>query len=762
LTLIFSLTGILFAQSQKVIEITVKKNQSIREIAKKYLGDPDLWEAILKYNNLETSSDAKPGVILKIPIRDFKKAKGALNEAIKAIREASRSGANLFAQSGLSRAEKLYNEALNLQKNGDFLLSYDKAAKAKQFAGEAKKLSVKKRNVKTSAVLTDKQGDVESMQPDQSVWKDLNKPDKLNEGDKVRTLSNSFAEITFYDGNRIKLNSNAQALIQKMREDLFEKKKESSVKIVEGDAFAYLTGGSSKKKFNVIIPGLETKVKSKNFWVKKERKRTKIANYEGEIEIKSKGQKVVLQENEKTIVSASGRIAAPQKILTAPKLLSPVKGNNVYEEKITFTWTNIPKTKEYWLEISTDKDFKNVVLFKKKIKQPRYSISTLVNGIYFWRVFPIDSDDIPGQKSKAESFVLSPNAEAPYLTVLLPMEGAIVTENSVVVSGKTEIGGSVLINGEAEKIDKNGKFEKHISVNPGANKISVKAVSKNGIENEIFRNIYYDTPGDLKIAYDGTLNKIGNNKFIFSAENFSFGGITRPRSLVELKNAGGKNYRGYSDSRGKFKFNISQKEKESAYLLKIETVSGFSLEDSLWFIVDNEAPVITLSIEPPFYTDKNSVELRGAVTETCKVKINGADAALNKNNFSKEVKLSSGVNIIRITAEDIAGNENVIEREIYLDDAPPIITGKNIRKKIINGKTAIIVKIGVSDTSGLKNTARLKALLGKEVKYIFAKYNKSAQTYEAVVYFPNSDYTPSLVSILLEDYFGNKKEYRIN
>lgn len=102
--------------AQQSITITVIENETIRKIANKYLNDSNLWEDILRVNNLLSPADVKPGTKLIIPVVLIKENQESLNNAFIAINEASKAGAKLFAVNLISKAGNLYEDAIKKKK----------------------------------------------------------------------------------------------------------------------------------------------------------------------------------------------------------------------------------------------------------------------------------------------------------------------------------------------------------------------------------------------------------------------------------------------------------------------------------------------------------------------------------------------------------------------------------------------------------------------------------------------------------------------
>src|SRR3954453_3421694 len=101
------------AQSVRVAEVRLESNQTIRELAERYLGDPDLWPEILKASNIASVADLSAGTLLRGPVDVIAAADRAMDRAIGQIRKANVAGAQLFAPDEVGQAIKLHAQALD-------------------------------------------------------------------------------------------------------------------------------------------------------------------------------------------------------------------------------------------------------------------------------------------------------------------------------------------------------------------------------------------------------------------------------------------------------------------------------------------------------------------------------------------------------------------------------------------------------------------------------------------------------------------------
>lgn len=69
-------------------------------------------------------------------------------------------------------------------------------------------------------------------------------------------------------------------------------------------------------------------------------------------------------------------------------------------------------------------------------------------------------------------------AAAPQLELSNPAEQILVSENSINISGQTDLTATIKINDQLIVVDENGKFNEQIQLNRGINSIEIKAINK--------------------------------------------------------------------------------------------------------------------------------------------------------------------------------------------------------------------------------------------------------------------------------------------
>ena len=327
------------AANDGMVRVTLKEGQSLRDLARQHLGDPNLWTEILKASDLASVADAKPGVELRIPVTQVSRAGKAVASALDHIQAATQAGAKVFATDQINEAVALHEQAQARRQAGDWDAAIKLAGGAEKAADKALEAAAKARDAAVEALLSDRQGEVEGRRPRDLDWGDRPVKSVLTEEERVRTLSRSTAQITFRDESRLRLSSNSEAVIMRMRADPLERAQEAKVNLIEGDFYALLAGKSRRKTFELEIPNVDTRINSTNFWVERDRRGSKFTNYDdATLEVASNGASVTLGRNEGTVVRAGQAPSETIGVLAKPELVSPVDDGTIFNAGAVLAW----------------------------------------------------------------------------------------------------------------------------------------------------------------------------------------------------------------------------------------------------------------------------------------------------------------------------------------------------------------------------------------------------------------------------------------
>lgn len=754
LLLLFSFITLGYAQSKDVITIEYK-NESLRDIAKIYLSNPDYWKTILRYNNLKNASNLKQGIKIKIPIGLVKSTDKKLSQVEKEISRANKNGAKIFTPKLITQAELNYSRGLKLKKQGEWQTAYDTLEDALTIAKESFRQVSIFRKSSADATISYRKGDVEKRRPSERKWGVAQLFSKLYEADRARTLSNSVAEITFIDLSKIRLNENSQALIQHSRVDLLKNKTETKVKLIKGDAFAYLMT-SPKKKFDIDVPGLKAIINSKSFWIEKKVISTKIANYDGEIELSAKDVVVVVKENQGSVIPDGGVPSEPLDLLPAPQLLLPESKEKFFKNNILFSWQSIEGAKKYWLELSKDVSFRNIIKSYKSVKDTSIEVSNLKLGVIYWRVCSIDRVGFPGEFSSYNYLMVSEDFTKPFLVLISPEDMTITKSKSIFIEGETESGLELKVNSVTVPTDKAGKFKYEFNLIEGLNRITVTTVDQSGNTASFTRTVFYETSKPIENTILTKNYYIDRNEFVINNSQFIFMGKTRPLSHVKIL-CNGTVKTSYADTTGLYYLNILIPKNATDLTQTIITPAGYSLVLNYKITMDEEPPILKIYSPIPKITRESSFRLKGLVSNSDSLFLNSKLVIPSNDNFMKEVLLKEGENIITINCKDIAGN-NISKRiSITKDSEPPELLKYDFIQSKRN-RNECLVQVKASDVSGLTKWISSVVLInGKEEKILLMLNNKNM--YRKKLLVDESGANIKLLSVTLKDYVGNSKKY---
>ncbi len=760
--------------------IVVKEGQNIRDLANEYLGDPNLWLEFLKKNNLQSPGDIRPDMTLKLPDQIIGKANNELNMLRQTIDEASKSGAKIFVPNMIAEAVRLQSDALAKRKSGEWDACFNLAHTALKKAKESLEESLIRSNVASEAILSDKKGTVQSRKPSDDIWYDLPVSSVLVEGEKIRTLSESFAEIRFKDNKRVRLNENSQLIISKIRMNILKNEEESSVSLYKGDAYIMLDNNRQKEKFDLDVPGISTSIDSKRFRVKTDDTETQFANYDGKLKISSGDNTLILGKNQVSKIDGKNPAVVAEELLPPPALISPENGGTILmgpsEKHIRFEWEPIENTNGYWLEIAADRLFKRIVLNQKNLKNPFLELDNLQDGAYYWQVSAINQTGFPGANSRTQFFKIINDTDPPYIMIRSPGTDEIVINTPLEIVGEAEKDAVLLFNDNTPvKVQPDGVFKIQYPPVKGKNEILLRATDRAGNTAKVKRSFLFAPMADVKINYDPKLPRSEPGNFITGGSAFTLSGQTEPKTAVavfsgfqNLQKRGELLSDCFTDDNGYFQLNISDPSgnhtgEDAELTLLATSLNNHITRDSFKAETDNIPPDIRFLNNPPAVSTVSNIQIFGDILDKNyggTVLLNGNIIECDEDQFKTTVELTPGENRIHLTARDKAGNLSFSEKNIILDQNPPKFLNFKLSPERASGGESLRITVSAEDESGLKAAAEFKIQARNFIYNGFLKWNTSSQSYEGTVHLPNQANGEIHLSYLkLSDYYGNEKEY---
>jgi parallel beta-helix repeat protein len=253
----------------------------------------------------------------------------------------------------------------------------------------------------------------------------------------------------------------------------------------------------------------------------------------------------------------------------------------------------------------------------------------------------------------------------PALDILSPGNGTLTNQTSIKISGRTEPGATLRVDGTAAELDPEGNWKAFVALeNEGANEISVESwdamLNKAVVSWVVFRDTI--TP---VIKLDAPTE---NALFNTTSAVFS-GSVNDPAASLALNGAPVA-----VGPDGAFSVTVSLEEGRNTAELSCRDAAGNTAVLVRHVTSDTIAPLLRLdSPADGAATNASSVIATGAVESGAELTVNGQKASAAGTGFQWTLELSEGQNSFVFRARDRAGNENSTTISVLRDSTAPAI-----------------------------------------------------------------------------------------
>jgi len=341
-------------------------------------------------------------------------------------------------------------------------------------------------------------GRVEIQRASRATWEAARVGMKLYEGDFLKTGANGLAEVMAVDGTFYRIK--AETLFEVHRGKTFagagegEPKRQSEIKFIVGTVDVD-TGEGSRSIVRTDAATADIASRSNVGVDVDTSKTTGVSAYRGRVTLSTESGSVTLGDRDRVVARlGAGGLGPKTKLPDPPRPLSP-DDTSVFDlaraEPVTLRWSSVKEAGRYRLQIARSRLFvpDSVVVVDDR-PRPEAVITVREEGSFYWRVATIGRDNVVSEWSPTRRFKVlrggkragGPDTVPPELVLSRPQ----VSGSIVILSGRSEPGSAVTVNGEAADVDASGAFKKVVSLDrQGINVISVRAVD--GAGNETLR-----------------------------------------------------------------------------------------------------------------------------------------------------------------------------------------------------------------------------------------------------------------------------------
>ena len=339
----------------------------------------------------------------------------------------------------------------------------------------------------TQAKFVNLDGRVQVKKVSSVQWADADYRTALDKGDLVQTGADGYARVAFADGTNYTVKPGTLITVE---ENSMASSKATSV------AVRINTGAVDLSTPNWASPGSRAAVSVEDAKAElrpnsraavksdQDTKESEIVVSNGSAQVQRGQDRIELTQYQKADIPPGGPITKSD-VLAPPELLEPINLTPIIVENpriaaVHFAWKPVPDAASYSLRISTTSMFTKIVREAPKVTGTSADLSGLDAGDYFWNVTATSTRKSSSDVSETYKFTLV--AQGKTQDMLLEIQSTQLVGHAVEITGRTEPGAALIINGQpVSNIARDGTF-RHFTepLLPGEHTIVVIGQNRRG------------------------------------------------------------------------------------------------------------------------------------------------------------------------------------------------------------------------------------------------------------------------------------------
>jgi hypothetical protein len=310
------------------------------------------------------------------------------------------------------------------------------------------------------------EGRVEYRRGDSDAWEPARMRVMLEPGDYVKTGTNGSAEVMFTDGTLYTVRPDTLFLVSASKDG---QAGEQTVELQYG----WINLNTAQAGSKVATPQAEAVIADQSEAVVSydgDRRQGSFTAYRGGVQVAAGGEVRQLGALQ-TLSQSQGTLSAVQSLPPAPSLYSPADNADVdfaRVKRLRLAWEGVAGGARYALQVSRNRLFVDNIIDVEDRERTDATLGVQGEGSFLWRVAAISGEQLRGPWSSPGRFRVasfetsdtSEDHEAPALEI----QGIQSYGPIFIVSGRTEPGAAVLVNGESVTVEADGSFTKTIQL----------------------------------------------------------------------------------------------------------------------------------------------------------------------------------------------------------------------------------------------------------------------------------------------------------
>jgi hypothetical protein len=343
----------------------------------------------------------------------------------------------------------------------------------------------------TQAKFVNLDGRVQVKKVSSVQWVDADYRTALDKGDLVQTGTDGYARVTFADGTSYTVKPGTLITVE---ENSMASNRPTNV------AVRINTGSIDMRTPNWTAPGSKAAVSVEDAKAElrpnsraavktdKDTKESEIVVSNGSAQVQRGQEEVELTQYQKANIPTGGSISKSD-VLAPPELLQPINLTPIIAENpkttaVHFEWKPVQDAVAYSLRISTTSMFTKIVKEVPRVSGTSVDLTGLDAGDYFWNVTALSAKKLSSDVSEPYKFTLVTQGKTQ--DMLLEIQSTQLVGHAVEITGRTEPGAALIINGQAvPNIARDGTF-RHFTepLLPGEHTIVVIGQNRRGGTNQ--------------------------------------------------------------------------------------------------------------------------------------------------------------------------------------------------------------------------------------------------------------------------------------
>ena len=456
---------------------------SLYSTAVKLTGDSTCWPIIVSLSERDTAAN---GFIInthtQTQIKEFAIVHKSVKQARLNLSQYIKSGAKVFASEELDSATVLlknYDERiLKGSISGVQQLGHD----IKEKVSVIGKLISERRTEAIDAKLAQKTGVVDKRKGLLGLWQSAFINDLFASYDGVRTGEASLAQLFFTDGVDVTVDPNSTVVIRESHKDRLDQSVKRDIALMNGSILAKLSAKAKEtNRFAFRAGTSESMVKSGKFWASTvQDKKTKLSNYDGTIDLTASKVKIVLQQNQGTVVEKGKAPLPPINLLGAPQLSWERIDTVIYNDKMTLRWKTINKAISYQVELCPSRNFDHDIN-RISVKAPTYQLTSIPLASLYIRIIAVDSYGLRGVDSPIYRIIRVKDTQPPPIQLDgWEMDRKYTVNDSFTIKGRTKADAILTVSGEKQTVQADGSFSFQVAVGRPETQVKIVVTDQSG------------------------------------------------------------------------------------------------------------------------------------------------------------------------------------------------------------------------------------------------------------------------------------------